>query len=244
VKYLPGVIFAGVLFLIYSCQHDPLPVPDDLLEDNDSTQNVDLDSDSVVFEINTMACDEDTVYFNNQVLPIFIANCAISTCHDDASAAEGVILTDYASITEKINPGDPDDSEYYTIMLKTELDALMPRDPKTGLGFSLPQEELDLIRDWIIQGAKDNYCDECDTTQYTFSGQISTIIERSCATSSNCHDSGTSYGDFTTYEGIYQEAFAIEQRAIIYKNMPPAGPLSDCDMLILKKWIDNGAENN
>ena len=112
------------------------------------------------------------------------------------------------------------------------------------MGFSLPQEELDMIREWIIQGAKDNFCDECDTTQYAFSGQISTIIERNCATSSNCHGSGTAYGDFTTYEGISQQAYAIEQRAIIYKNMPPAGPLSDCDMLLLKKWIDNGAENN
>ena len=91
---------------------------------------------------------------------------------------------------------------------------------------------------------RDNYCDECDTTQYTFDGQISTIIQRNCGTSSECHGTGTINSDFTSYEAINQQAFNIEQRAIIYKNMPLAYPISDCDMLLLKKWIDSGAQNN
>ena len=243
-RYLWGILIVGILCIIYSCQHDPLPVPENLLDNENPGQNVDLDSDTVVFKINTQACDEDSVYFNSQILPLFIANCAISGCHDEASAKEGVILTDYNTIMNKIKPGDPNDSEYYTILLKTELDALMPRKPDTETGFSLPQDQLDLIKDWINQGAKDNYCDECDTTQFTFSGQINYIIERSCATSSGCHGAGTTNSEFTSYNEISQRAAAIEQRAIIYKNMPPASPLSDCEMLLLKKWIDGGAHND
>ncbi|MFC2125151.1 hypothetical protein ACFLU5_10090 [Bacteroidota bacterium] len=243
-KYLLNVFIVGIIFAIYSCQHDPLPGPENLSEDEIPGQNIDMDSDTVVFKINTKVCDKDSVYFNTQILPLFISNCAISGCHDELTAAEGVILTDYNSITKKIKPGDPNDSEYYTIMLKTELDALMPRKPGTELGFSLPQDQLDLIKDWIDQGAKDNYCDECDTTLFTFSEPIFAILERNCNTSSACHGAGTGNSDFTTYEGIYQQAFNIEQRAIIYKNMPPAGQLSDCDMLLLKKWIDGGTQND
>ena len=122
----------------------------------------------------------------------------------------------------------------------------MPRDPNTEKGFSLPAEQLNLIKTWIEQGAKNNYCDQCDTTAYTYSGTIKAIVDQNCATSSACHGSGTQYGNFTTYNGLKSRVDNqfVQKRAIVNKDMPPAGPIPDCELLLIKNWIDHGALNN
>lgn len=234
-----GIVFINLL----SCVHEPFLDGED---PNDPGNGGIVDTDVVDFVINTQACDENTVYFENEVLPIFISNCAISGCHDAQSAEDGVVLTDYATISKKMKPGDPNDSEYYTILLDPQSDELMPRDPKTGNGYSLPAEQLNLIKTWIEQGVKNNYCDECDTTQYTYSGTIKAIVDQNCATSSACHGNGTQYGDFTTYEGLKSRVSnqQIQKRAIVDKDMPPASPMPDCELLLIKNWIDAGAQNN
>ena len=67
-------------------------------------------------------CSLDTVYFVNDVLPIFIANCAYSGCHDEASQQDGVILTDYDNIinTADVRAGDPDGSDLYEAITETD----------------------------------------------------------------------------------------------------------------------------
>ena len=244
-NYRNGLIFLLILAILnfIACQHEPM-----VSLENEIIYNPDPNTDTVYFRINTSPCESETVYFTNQILPIYISNCAISGCHDAASAEEGVVLTNYQTITRKIRAGNPNDSEYYTVLLSggEESDELMPRDPATGIGYSLPQEDIDLIRTWILQGAKNNYCDACDTTEYSFAGTIMPIIETNCATSSGCHGAGSMNSRFLSYDQIkpYAGNGLIENRVIVYKNMPPANPLPDCEMLLIKKWIDNGALNN
>ena len=240
-----GIFYSIILLItisINSCKHEPFLSG----EDGDGPGNEIVDTDAVDFVINTEPCEENVVYFENQVLPIFISNCAISGCHDTQSAADNVVLVDYATISEKMKAGDPNDSEYYTVLINTESDELMPRDPITEQGYSLPAEQLNLIKSWIEQGVKNNYCDECDTTQYTYSGTIKAIVDQNCATSPACHGSGTQYGDFTTYEGVKSRVDnqLIQKRSIVNKDMPPAAPMPDCELLLIKNWIDHGALNN
>lgn len=238
-------IFYSILILfvfnILSCKHEPF-----FTGENPNDPDGIVDTDAVEFVINTQACEENVVYFENQVLPIFISNCAISGCHDTQSAEEGVVLINYTTISKKMKPGDPSDSEYYTVLLDTKSDELMPRDPNTEKGFSLPADQLNLIKTWIEQGAKNNYCDQCDTTAYTYSGTIKAIVDQNCATSSACHGSGTQYGNFTTYNGLKSRVDNqfVQKRAIVNKDMPPAGPIPDCELLLIKNWIDHGALNN
>jgi len=236
---LYAVILASLKFT--SCKHEPL-----LYQEEDEINNLVPNTDTVTFTINTILCESETVYFTNQILPIFVSNCAISGCHDAASAADNVILIDYNTISQKMKPGDPNDSEYYTTLLDTESDELMPRDPETGRGYSLPQENIDLIKDWILQGALDNYCDECDTTEYTFTKTILPLIQTNCSSSSGCHGTGSLNSVLLSYEQIkpYADNGIIETRVISNKNMPPASPLPDCELLLIKKWIDNGTLNN
>ncbi len=232
---------AMVFTMILSCTHEPFLST----EDPNNPDNLPVDMESVDFVINTKACDVGVVYFENQILPIFISNCAISGCHDANSAEEGVVLTNYNNIMKKIAPGNPNNSEYYTVLLKTG-DDLMPRNPSTGRGYALPSDQLNLIKDWIIQGAKNNYCDDCDTTSYTYSGTIKAIIGQNCATSSGCHGNGSKYGIFTTYAGVKSRVDnqLIQKRAIVNQDMPPAGSIPDCERLLIKNWIDAGAQNN
>lgn len=242
-RYRFLIFSLGVLFLVNSsCVHEPLF--DD--ENGNDGGNEIIDTDEVEFIINTTPCEPNVVYFENQVLPIYISNCAISGCHDAQSAEDGVVLTNYNNIMNKIKPGDPNDSEYYTILLDPESDELMPRDPATGIGYSLPSEQINVIKTWIEQGAKNNYCDDCDTTQYSFSGTIKPIIDQNCATTTACHAGGSPYGDFTTYAGVKSRVDnqQIQKRAIVQKDMPPAAPLPDCELLLIKNWIDAGALNN
>lgn len=239
-------IFQSILFIfligILSCKHEPLLNGESI---NDPG-NIIVDMNAIDFVINTETCEENVIYFENQVLPIFISNCAISGCHDAQSAEDGVILIDYSTIKSKMKSGDPNDSEYYTILLDANSDELMPREPNTENGYSLPAEQLNLIKTWIEQGAKNNYCDDCDTTNYTYSGTIKLIVDQNCATSSACHGSGTQYGDFTSYDGLKSRVNnqLIQKRAIVDKDMPPASPMPDCELLLIKNWIDNGALKN
>jgi hypothetical protein len=89
-----------------ACQHDPEDIIDPGPDPNDTTDN-----DTPV----GITCDPDTVYFVNTILPLLQSSCGVTGCHDAASAQDGVVLTDYASIiaTGKIKPGDPSDSELY-----------------------------------------------------------------------------------------------------------------------------------
>jgi len=223
-----------------SCIHDPFPVP---LENNDP---VVVTTDTLIYSINTKLCDPDTVYFSSQILPIFISYCAIPGCHDAQTAKEGVVLTNYPLIRQKIKPGNLNDSEYYTVLITSDPEKLMPRKPGTERGDPLSAEQIGLIRDWILQGAKNTFCDECDTTTYTFAARIKPIFEQNCSTSISCHAAGSVNGDLTNYTYIKQkvEFNLIQRRALVFKDMPPANPLPDCERLLINLWIDGGALNN
>ena len=80
----------------------------------------------------------------------------------------------------------------------------------------------------------------CDSTKVLYCNQMKTLFDQSCATS-GCHNSGSSYGDFTTLAGIKAKINDVKDRAIVIKDMPPSGPLSDPELNTLSQWINEGA---
>lgn len=91
----------------------------------------------------------------------------------------------------------------------------------------------------------------CDTSAApTWSGTVEPITQEHCALS-GCHvPGGDGSGDFTTWAGLHAKVVdgtlipSIEwaPNAIV---MPPVGAkLSDCDIAIIKRWVDAGAPNN
>jgi hypothetical protein len=197
----------------------------------------------------SVSCSPDTAYFQQQVLPIFISNCSMSGCHDAVSAEDGVVLTSYATImsTGGIEAGDPSDSEVYEKITEYDNDDRMPPAPRARLG----QQQIDIIRKWILQGAKNNSCASsvCDTTAVTYSGAIRAIISNKCQ---GCHSSTSAAGgyDFSSYNGLKArindgKLWGSVNHVPGFSPMPKNGTkLSDCELSQIKKWIDAGSPNN
>jgi mono/diheme cytochrome c family protein len=201
----------------------------------------------------THPCDPDTIYFEMDVLPIFMSSCAKSPCHD-ATAQEGVRLDSYAATmaSDVINPGNPNGSKLYEKINESDPDDIMPPPPNAVL--DAVQKEI--IRKWIAQGARNLFCDEgCDTVNVTFSGTIwPEIIQSYCF---GCHNGANASG------GIHLENHSqVAEHAIIPAGQPgslwgavnhAAGnsampknqqKLSDCKIAQIRKWINDGTPNN
>ena len=159
------IIILSICILCFSCKHEPL-----FMEETDGEITP---FDSSYFEnIDTILfggdpCDPDTVYFENFIQPLLMSSCAQSGCHSVESAEDGVVLDSYYNIivTGDVEPYDPNDSEIYEVITDNDLDDRMPpegEDPLTA-------EQIQMIFNWIAQGAQNNSCSSCDTSGVTFS---------------------------------------------------------------------------
>lgn len=108
------------------------------------------------------AADDDAaaagspVSFHTQIKPILVANCL--GCHQPAKPSGAYVMTEFARLTasgeseeQAIVPGKPDESHLVSQITISDGSAAMP--PK---GEPLSQVEIDLIRQWIAEGAKDD----------------------------------------------------------------------------------------
>jgi len=225
-------ILAITALLFVSCEHEviePEKAPNESSEAN--------------------SCDSNKVYFQNDILPILVSSCAFSGCHDAGTAMSRVILTSYDKVIESdvIEAGSPDDSELYKRVTETGINDRMPLG-----GDRLPQEHIDRIEQWILDGALNSSCNEskkCDTTNVTYSGSISKIVKQKC---NGCHRGGNPGGgiNLTTYAGV--KAIADDQRFLNvvlhapgYKAMPLGGSmLPECEIETIRSWVNQGAPNN
>lgn len=86
----------------------------------------------------------------------------------------------------------------------------------------------------------------CDLSDITYTNDVAIIINSSCATT-GCHVSGgTGTGNFTNFSELKSKVDngTFATRVLNDKTMPPSTPLTECELLILQNWIDNGALEN
>lgn len=194
-------------------------------------------------------CSPDSVYFQEQILPLFQSNCASPGCHDPITAEEGFVFNSYEGImaSGEISPGDLDDGDIFEVITEDDPDKIMPPPSETPLS----AEQISLISDWILQGAQNNSCPSlnCDTTNVTFAASVGPLIASSC---SGCH-SGTAPSanlNLVTYEEIADIAQnGILMDALLGTGSIPLMPyntqgLEPCSVRIIEIWIENGAEND
>ncbi len=105
------------------------------------------------------------VSFKSQIQPIFDANCVV--CHQSGGAQEGLILEDgkaYANLIGKlsrqadmllVSPGSFEASYLFHKIAGTHV-ATHGRGARMPLGGQLDARDIDVVRDWILAGAKDN----------------------------------------------------------------------------------------
>lgn len=231
-KFTTRILYLLPLITFVSCKHEiiaPASAPDPGV-------------------VTSVTCSADTVYFQQQVLPIFISNCTMSGCHDAQSRQSGIVLTDYSSImtTGKIRPFSPSSGEVYKKIITGNSGDRMPPPPMSAL----TTDQKDIIYKWIMQGAKNNSCEaSCDTSVFTFAAGIKPIIANKCQ---GCHSGTAPQGgiDLATYNAIKLRVTDGKLWGSIshlpgYFAMPKGTTkLSDCELTKFKKWIASGAPNN
>ena len=196
----------------------------------------------------SVPCDPNKVYFNQQVLPILISNCALSGCHDDVSHQDGVTLTSYQKVmsTGNVSPGRPGDSDLYEVLVDTDPEKRMPRPPQNPLN----QQQIQIIYQWILQGAQNLTCDNlCDVNRFTYSGAIRALVSNKCQ---GCHSGASPQGniDLSTYNGVKARVVDGKLWGAInhlpgFSAMPKNGTkLSECEIIQFRKWMDGGSPNN
>jgi hypothetical protein len=225
-----GYITTALLIGLMSCKHNPLDTQD-------------IFAPPVVSE----TCDPDVIYFNEQVLPIFQSTCAVPECHDAETAEEGFVFESYAGImsSDEITPFEGNSGEIIEKIMDSDPDDIMPPPPQDPL----TQSQIQLIVDWIDQGALNLSCPDvvCDTLEVTFSGDIGAIVESRCK---GCHNGSNAQAGLTLTN--YDEISGIALNGGLmgaltgdgFAQMPPNGALTACQIRMFEMWVENGAPND
>lgn len=228
------VVLVCFLFLA-GCKHDPLTPP-----------NGNPNPGAPV--VNSQGCSPDTVYFENDILPLLISNCAMSGCHDAQSRADGINLTTYAGVISggEVRPGNPNSSDLYEKLVEDDLDKRMPPPPYPALA----ADKIALVRRWIEQGAKNNACRDtsaCDTLNMRFSSYIQPLLQANCV---GCHgntnpSAGINLSTLSAVQAMANTGRLVGaiSKSAGYVPMPPAGNgLSNCEINRVKAWINQGMQ--
>lgn len=87
---------------------------------------------------------------------------------------------------------------------------------------------------------------DCDTTSVSFTNDIFPITQMNCSVI-GCHVAGGSApGTFENYDQIKAvvDESKFKNRVVVLQDMPPSAPLTDCQILHITKWLNDGAPNN
>lgn len=190
-------------------------------------------------------CSADTVYFVNTILPLITSSCAQPLCHDAITHEEDLVLNNYSGIMKIVLPGNAGQSKLYEVIIKQDPGDVMPPPPNPRLSAS----SIAAIQKWINQGAKNNECTgACDTTQYTYGGAITGIMNTYCK---GCHNPASLGGgiDLSNYFSVRSAAVSGKLLGSVkqlsgFKPMPQGSRLSDCQVVQIEKWIQAGMLNN
>lgn len=87
----------------------------------------------------------------------------------------------------------------------------------------------------------------CDTSNIAYT-KVAAIMQNNCI---GCHSGSQPSARISldTYEGVKAAAVSGKlvgsiERSSGFRPMPPSGPLSPCDVTIIKSWVTDGTPNN
>jgi hypothetical protein len=223
-----GVMLCALLLM--SCKHDPYVNP----------ENPPM----------TGLCDPDSVYFQNQVLPILVSNCTESGCHNPQDHEEGIVLDSYQSLVTTVENGTLNDLQENKLMkaiLDDDPDDRMPPPPNAPL----TADQINILKQWLSQGALNNACDEnfggCDPADAKYSTFILPLIQTKCV---GCHSGNNPQGGIklSTYSEIKNVALNGKLYSSVTRTsnwMPLGGSkLDDCSVQRIQTWVQAGAPEN
>ena len=250
--------------------HDDDDHDDDDDDDDDDYYGDDYDDDdddyyyygNVLFDDPTDA-GRPSPSFQDDILPILTNRCAFAGCHV-AGGPYGIDLRTYDAVIAGgyegpiVIAGNARRSELVEVIVEGEMP---PNGPP------LPAAQIQLIIDWINEGARNNSNNETTAASDnptdagrpspSFQDDILPILTNRCAFA-GCHVAGGPYGiDLRTYDAVIaggstgaiviagnaRESELVEQ--IVAGKMPPSGPpLPAAQIQLITDWINDGAKNN
>ncbi len=237
-------VTAAIAALCYpSCKHEPLVDPGTGPIDTIDTIDVPIDTPPVV-----VPCSPDTVYFQNEILPLLVSNCTESGCHNATDKQKGVILDSYDNIiatVDDVRSNDWNKNELIEVLVLNEPDKRMPPAPNEKLTLL----QVERITKWVAQGALNNRCDEqggapCDTNTVTYSNFVKPLVQAKCQ---GCHgnsnpSAGINLSSYTTAKPAAQNGKLLGAVTRTSNWMPRNGQkLDDCTVNKIKSWINAGA---
>lgn len=169
------------------------------------------------------------------------------SCHSAASKADGIDLSSYSVLMASgiVIPSKPEASDFYLSLKSGKM-------PKNGSKIS--EEELQLVFDWIRNGAGETDTETATGPTPSFQSISSTTLERKCVV---CHNSAKPRGkvDLSSFEGLLQSP-GNKHKPVVAGNpeasglflelhegkMPPTPRLfNEEELAALYTWIKNGA---
>jgi hypothetical protein len=226
--------------MIVACKHQPELT--DVIDDSGGNGNPDT------LIVNPDPCDPDSVYFQTQVLPILVSNCAMEDCHDAITAEDGIQLDSYLALmnSDIVDPGDPGNSDFIEVLTETGNDLM----PPTDAGGPLSADQIALLTQWVAQGAVNNSCTpDCDPTQFSYAVNLEPVIELACE---GCHSGANPSGgvSLTNYNEVRATALDGSLMHSLfgtggYSIMPDNTlGLPECNITQFQLWVNAGAPNN
>ena len=224
-KLTVGLVSAFLLVALFACQHE-LVLP--TVQHNPG-----------------VPCSTDTVYFQNQLLPLLVSTCAMATCHNTQYHTLGFDMTTYAGVMKLVVPANAESSVLYTVITNSEPTDKMPIWPAPVW----TPAQSDLLKKWIDQGALDNACDEdaaeCDTSRLTYTNFIQPLVASHCL---GCHVQAAWGGGVVL--NTYADLKASTQGGRLYGAVAWQGghlsmpkfqkQLPACVVRKVEVWIQNG----
>jgi uncharacterized membrane protein len=235
-----GALAIVLLALFVACKHHPDSITDIIPPDDNGGNGGGVNPIDTV----TNPCNPDTVYFTNTVLPIILSHCSMPGCHNEATNDnDGIVLTNYSQIMNYVEPGDLNSSELWDdAIAETDPDKIMPPPDANPL----TSDEMSAIQNWIIQGAQNNSCSECDST-FAFTADILPIIEANCT---GCHSGNNPSGNLSLSNFSQIQSAAVSGNLMDRINgiggiMPPnSNGIGSCHKNQIQEWINSGTPNN
>jgi hypothetical protein len=231
--------FAFTIGLIGGCKHHP-----DTVDDNNGNGGGGTDT---LIVVNPDPCDPDSVYFANTIQPLLNSMCAVPECHDVLTAESDVVLTNYSTIIQQVEPFDLNGSDLWDKGIMDENDPMPPSGSP-----QLTQEQIAQVQTWIMQGALNNSCQEdCDPLAFSYSVNLAPIIDVFC---DGCHGGINPLAGFTL--GTHEQLVNMVQNSgndfmdcLNGTNGAPIMPpntlgLPACYKQQFQNWIDAGMPNN
>ncbi len=186
------------------------------------------------------------VCFGRDIMPIISSNCSMVgsnvNCHDGLH--EPRPLNNYSEIMVYIRSNNPNNTKLYQAITGIGEDPMPPASK-----FPIQKAYVDSIYSWISSGSKNDSCASiCDTSKFTFSGQVSKIISTNC---SGCHSGanapkGVQLIDYKTISDAAKNGTLMNDLKHINNGplMPPSGPLSTCEITVIQNWVNAKEPDN